>query len=76
MNNSEINDIRKKIQLDKENSLKKVIELMASGVQIRNPDLFHIQGTISCGRNVSIDINVVIEGNVKLEDNVTIGVCI
>jgi bifunctional UDP-N-acetylglucosamine pyrophosphorylase/glucosamine-1-phosphate N-acetyltransferase len=32
-----------------------------------------IRGELSCGRNVSIDINVVIEGRVVLEDGVQIG---
>jgi len=73
MNSIEFNEIRKKIQLDKENALEKVFKLMLSGVQVSNPEFLHIRGKVSCGKNVKIDLNVIIEGDVKLGDNVTIG---
>jgi bifunctional UDP-N-acetylglucosamine pyrophosphorylase / glucosamine-1-phosphate N-acetyltransferase len=73
MNSSKINEIRKKTQLDKEKALQKVFELISTGVKVNNPELLHIRGIVSCGRNVQIDLNVIIEGNVRLEDNVSIG---
>lgn len=73
MNSRTINEIRKKIQLDKEIALRKVLELIAAGVSVENPDQLHIRGMISCGENVKFDSNVIIEGDVKLEDGVLVG---
>ena len=73
MNSRRINKIRKKIQLDKEIALQKVLELIAAGVSVENPEQLHIRGMISCGENVKFDSNVIIEGDVKLEDGVIVG---
>jgi len=73
MNNRTINKIRKKIQLDKEIALQKVLELIAAGVRVENPEQLHIRGIISCGENVKFDSNVIIEGDVRLEDGVLVG---
>ena len=73
MNSRTMNEIRKKIQLDKEIALQKVLELIATGVSVENPEQLHIRGMISCGENVKFDSNVIIEGNVKLEDGVLVG---
>ena len=73
MSSIAFNEIRKKIQLDKENALEKVFKLILTGVKVNNPELLHIRGKVSCGKNVKIDLNVIIEGDVKLGDNVTIG---
>lgn len=73
MNSRTINEIRKKIQLDKEIALQKVLELIAAGVSVENPEQLQIRGMISCGENVKFDSNVIIEGNVKLEDGVLVG---
>ena len=73
MNSRTMKEIRKKIQLDKEIALQKVLELIAAGVSVENPEQLHIRGMISCGENVKFDSNVIIEGNVKLEDGVLVG---
>ena len=73
MNIRTTNKIRKKIQLDKEIALQKVLELIAAGVSVENPEQLHIRGMISCGENVKFESNVIIEGNVKLEDGVLVG---
>ena len=73
MNSKIINEIRKKNQLDKESALQKVFELMLTGVKVKNPELLHIRGMVSCGKNVKIDLNVIIEGDVRLGDNVSVG---
>ena len=73
MNSRAINEIRKTIQLDKEIALQKVLELIAAGVSVENPEQLHIRGIISCGENVKFDSNVIIEGDVKLEDGVLVG---
>jgi bifunctional UDP-N-acetylglucosamine pyrophosphorylase / glucosamine-1-phosphate N-acetyltransferase len=73
MISKKINEIRKKIKLDNEAALKKSFDLMLTGVKVKNPELLHIRGMVSCGKNVEIDLNVIIEGDVILEDNVSIG---
>jgi bifunctional UDP-N-acetylglucosamine pyrophosphorylase / glucosamine-1-phosphate N-acetyltransferase len=73
MNSIEFNEIRKKIELDKTDALEKVFKLILTGVEVSNPELLHIRGKVSCGKNVKIELNVIIEGDVKLGDNVTIG---
>jgi bifunctional UDP-N-acetylglucosamine pyrophosphorylase / glucosamine-1-phosphate N-acetyltransferase len=47
--------------------------LLADGVTLADPARFDLRGTLSCGRDVSIDVNCVFEGAVALADNVTIG---
>ena len=73
MNSMTINEIRERTQLDKESALEKVFELILAGVEVRMPELLHINGVISCGENVKIDSNVIIEGEVMLGDNVSVG---
>ena len=45
---------------------------MDNGVTIIDPNRVDIRGTISCGQNVTIDVNTVFIGDVTLGDNVTI----
>ncbi len=73
MNSKTIDDIKKKIQSDKKKSFQGVLELIAAGVEVRNPELLHIHGTVDCGKNVKFDTNVIVEGSVRLEDGVVIG---
>ncbi|HGX93577.1 MAG TPA: UDP-N-acetylglucosamine diphosphorylase/glucosamine-1-phosphate N-acetyltransferase [Candidatus Tenderia sp.] len=47
-------------------------KLMEAGVTLRDPCRFDLRGELSCGQDVSIDVNVVIEGRVSLGDNVEI----
>jgi len=47
-------------------------ELMHQGVTLIDPDRVDIRGTLTTGKDVSIDVNVVFEGDVSLGDNVTI----
>jgi bifunctional UDP-N-acetylglucosamine pyrophosphorylase / glucosamine-1-phosphate N-acetyltransferase len=49
------------------------LDLMDAGVQIIDPRRIDIRGSLSCGRDVYIDINAVFEGNVHLADGVHIG---
>ena len=73
MNDKKLNDIRKKIQKDKDIAFEKVIELISKGVKVKNPELLDIRGALTCGKDVEIDLNVIIEGDVNLGDNVSIG---
>jgi bifunctional UDP-N-acetylglucosamine pyrophosphorylase / glucosamine-1-phosphate N-acetyltransferase len=47
--------------------------LLVAGVTLADPARFDLRGTISCGRDVFIDVNCVFEGSVTLRDNVRIG---
>ena len=47
--------------------------LMASGVALADPARVDIRGTLSCGRDVRIDIGCVFEGIVQLGEGVSVG---
>ncbi|MDN7674248.1 bifunctional UDP-N-acetylglucosamine diphosphorylase/glucosamine-1-phosphate N-acetyltransferase GlmU [Burkholderia oklahomensis] len=47
--------------------------LLAGGVTLADPARIDVRGTLTCGRDVSIDVNCVFEGDVTLADRVTIG---
>jgi bifunctional UDP-N-acetylglucosamine pyrophosphorylase/glucosamine-1-phosphate N-acetyltransferase len=48
-------------------------KLLEQGVTLADPARIDVRGTLSCGRDVSIDVNSIFEGRVELEDGVTIG---
>lgn len=47
--------------------------LMREGVAFADPSRFELRGTLSCGRDVFIDVGVVIEGDCSLADGVRVG---
>jgi bifunctional UDP-N-acetylglucosamine pyrophosphorylase/glucosamine-1-phosphate N-acetyltransferase len=47
--------------------------LLEQGVTLADPARFDLRGSLSCGRDVSIDVNCVFEGEVVLGDGVSIG---
>jgi bifunctional UDP-N-acetylglucosamine pyrophosphorylase / glucosamine-1-phosphate N-acetyltransferase len=47
--------------------------LMAAGTTLADPARIDIRGTLSCGRDVRIDVGCVFEGAVALADDVVIG---
>jgi len=47
--------------------------LMASGVQLVDPERVEVRGNVEAGTDVLIDINVVLEGKIGLGDGVVIG---
>jgi len=48
--------------------------LMEQGVTLADPARCDVRGSLSCGRDVAIDVNCVFEGSVELGDRVTVGV--
>ncbi len=46
--------------------------LLAAGVTLADPDRIDVRGTLTCGRDVFIDVNCVFEGHVELGDGVTV----
>ncbi|HEX7634068.1 MAG TPA: bifunctional UDP-N-acetylglucosamine diphosphorylase/glucosamine-1-phosphate N-acetyltransferase GlmU [Noviherbaspirillum sp.] len=47
--------------------------LLEQGVTLADPARIDVRGTLSCGCDVTIDVNCVFEGDVELADSVTIG---
>ncbi len=47
--------------------------LLEAGVTLMDPARLDVRGTLSCGRDVVIDVNCVFEGDVKLGDGVQVG---
>jgi bifunctional UDP-N-acetylglucosamine pyrophosphorylase / glucosamine-1-phosphate N-acetyltransferase len=47
--------------------------LLEGGVTLADPARIDVRGTLTCGRDVSIDVNCVFEGMVDLADGVVIG---
>ena len=47
--------------------------LLEQGVTLADPARIDVRGSLSCGRDVSIDVGCVFEGRIELADNVTIG---
>jgi bifunctional UDP-N-acetylglucosamine pyrophosphorylase/glucosamine-1-phosphate N-acetyltransferase len=48
-------------------------ELMLAGVTLIDPARLDVRGTVSCGRDVELDVNVILEGKVTLGDRVRVG---
>ena len=48
-------------------------DLLESGVRLADPARIDVRGSLSCGRDVAIDVNCVFEGAVDLADAVEIG---
>jgi bifunctional UDP-N-acetylglucosamine pyrophosphorylase/glucosamine-1-phosphate N-acetyltransferase len=46
--------------------------LLEHGVTLADPARIDVRGTLTCGRDVSIDVGCIFEGDVELGDNVTI----
>lgn len=73
---TEVLGVNDKVQLAEVEAayrLRQARELMLAGVTVIDPARLDIRGTVSAGRDVSIDINVVLEGSVKLGNRVRIG---
>ena len=73
MSSSEYVEMKRKVQADKETRLHIVLELIANGVVVEDPEQIYIRGKLVCGENVKLDINIIIEGDVVLGDDVTVG---
>ncbi|WP_042269116.1 bifunctional UDP-N-acetylglucosamine diphosphorylase/glucosamine-1-phosphate N-acetyltransferase GlmU [Paraburkholderia heleia] len=47
--------------------------LLVAGVTLADPARIDVRGSLTCGRDVFIDVNCVFEGEVTLADNVSVG---
>ena len=63
-----INDKKQLAEAERALQARLVDELMAQGVGFADPARVDIRGTLSCGKDVFIDVNAVFEGDVYLGD--------
>ena len=68
-----VNDRVQLNQVEREFQRRQAEQLMRQGVSIADAGRLDIRGQLSCGEDVSIDVNVVFEGDVSLGDGVSIG---
>ena len=67
-----INDKKQLAEAEREKQARLVNELMEQGVGFADPARVDIRGTLSCGKDVFIDVNAVFEGDVSLGDGTTV----
>ena len=67
-----INDKKQLAEAERALQARLVDELMAQGVGFADPARVDIRGTLTCGKDVFIDVNAVFEGDVELGDDVKI----
>ncbi len=65
--NSDLAALERRFQMNQAESL------LESGVTLADPARIDVRGELSCGRDVSIDVNCIFEGKVVLGDGVRVG---
>ena len=60
-------------ELERAYQLRLANDLMEQGVRLKDPARIDVRGSLSCARDVEIDIGCVFEGSVQLGDDVRIG---
>ena len=60
------------VQIERVYQTRIAIKLMQQGVTLKDSARIDVRGTLTCGRDVEIDVNCLFEGNVALGDNVKI----
>jgi len=72
----EVAGVNSKVQLaelERRHQLNIAHALLEKGVTLLDPSRIDVRGTLTCGRDVTIDVGCVFEGNVTLGEGVTIG---
>ncbi|WP_291973528.1 bifunctional UDP-N-acetylglucosamine diphosphorylase/glucosamine-1-phosphate N-acetyltransferase GlmU [Candidatus Symbiopectobacterium sp.] len=75
-NLSEVEGVNNRLQLatlERVYQREQANKLLLAGVMLFDPSRFDLRGTLTHGRDVSIDANVIIEGQVSLGNRVEIG---
>ena len=67
-----INDKKQLAEAERALQARLVDDLMQEGVGFADPARVDIRGTMTCGKDVFIDVNAVFEGDVELGDGVTV----
>jgi bifunctional UDP-N-acetylglucosamine pyrophosphorylase / glucosamine-1-phosphate N-acetyltransferase len=68
-----VNDKAQLAQLEAVRRAQVARDLMLAGVTLADPARVDVRGELSCGTDVSIDVNAVFEGRVRLGNRVSIG---
>ncbi len=68
-----VNNRIQQAQLERRYQQLKAEELMEKGVTLLDPNRIDIRGSLTTGKDVTIDVGVIFEGKVVLGDAVTIG---
>ena len=68
-----VNDRMQLADLERRFQVHEAGRLMAAGVGLADPARIDVRGSLSCGRDVTIDVGCVFEGDVRLDDDATIG---
>ncbi len=68
-----VNDRLQLAQLERIFQRQQAERLMREGVTVIDPDRLDIRGTVTVGRDVTLDVGVVLEGSVHLADGVSVG---
>ena len=68
-----VNSRLQQAQLERVYQREQANRLLEVGVTLADPDRFDLRGSLTCGRDVSIDVGCVFEGTVHLADGVRIG---
>ena len=67
-----VNSKKDLAEAEKINRIKIADELMNSGVTVIDPNRIDVRGKLTCGKDVTIDVNTVFIGDVTLGDGVSI----
>ncbi len=67
-----INDKKQLAEAERALQMRRADDLMDQGVGLADPARLDIRGTLTCGKDVYIDVNAIFEGDVTLGDNVRI----
>jgi bifunctional UDP-N-acetylglucosamine pyrophosphorylase/glucosamine-1-phosphate N-acetyltransferase len=68
-----VNSKRELAQLERQYQQLQAASLLEAGVTLADPARIDVRGELTCGKDVSIDVNCVFEGRVTLGDGVRIG---
>jgi bifunctional UDP-N-acetylglucosamine pyrophosphorylase/glucosamine-1-phosphate N-acetyltransferase len=68
-----INDPVQLADAERHYQRRRAAELMAEGLQLRDPARFDLRGSLRFGQDVVLDVGVVLEGEVNLESGVYVG---
>lgn len=68
-----INNRKQLAAIERAYQAEQAERLMMDGVSLLDPARFDLRGALSCGQDVSIDVNVIVQGKVQIGNNVQIG---
>ena len=68
-----VNSKAQLVDLERQAQRNEADRLLAAGVTLMDAGRIDVRGTLTCGRDVTIDVGCVFEGEVHLADGVTVG---